>query len=98
VVAVALKTPLQIRLGICIHKTSLLNRPDDYIGFTPSCLPKFYNKIAPMPMYVVLSHHLDRVRLSTNMPYLPVLKLQRLFNDHFQSKYTKIRSILVLLG
>jgi len=26
-------------LGICIYKTSLLHRPDDYIGFTPSCSP-----------------------------------------------------------
>jgi len=35
-------------MGICIHKTSLVHRPDDYIGFTPSCPPTFYNKIAPM--------------------------------------------------
>jgi len=48
VISVALKTSLQIRLGICIYKTSLLHWPDDYIGFTPSCLPTFYNKIAPM--------------------------------------------------
>jgi len=39
VITVALKTPIQIRLGICIYKTSLLHQPDDYIGFTPSCLP-----------------------------------------------------------
>ena len=45
---VALKTPLEIRLGICIYKTSLLHRPDDYIGFTSRCPPTFYNKIAPM--------------------------------------------------
>ena len=32
-------TPLEIRLGICIYKTPFLHRPDDYIGFTPSCLP-----------------------------------------------------------
>jgi len=37
VISVALKTPLEIKLGICIHKTSFLHRPDDYIGFTPSC-------------------------------------------------------------
>ena len=48
VISVALKTPLEIRLGICIYKTSLLHRPDDHIGFTPSCPPTFYNKIAPM--------------------------------------------------
>jgi len=48
VIGVARKTPQQIRLGICIYKTSLLHRSDDYIGFTPSCPPSFYNKIAPM--------------------------------------------------
>ena len=36
-ISVALKTPIEIRLGICIYKTSLLHRPDDYIGFPPSC-------------------------------------------------------------
>ena len=35
-ISVALKTPLEIRLGICIRKTSLLHRSDDYIGFIPS--------------------------------------------------------------
>ena len=50
VISVAFKTPLQIRLGICTYKTSLLHRPDDYIGFTPSCHPTFYNKNAPMQM------------------------------------------------
>ena len=50
VVSIALKTPLEIRLGICLglHKTSLLHRPDDHIDFTPICPPTFYNKIAPM--------------------------------------------------
>jgi len=48
VISVALKTPLQIRLGICIYKSSLLHRPDEYIGFTLSCPPTFYNKFAPM--------------------------------------------------
>ena len=37
VISVALKTPLEIRLGICIYETSLLHQPDDYIGLTPSC-------------------------------------------------------------
>jgi len=32
----------------CIYKTPLLHRPDDYIGFTPSCPPTLCNKIAPM--------------------------------------------------
>jgi len=39
VISVALKTPLEIRLGICTYKTWLLHRPDDCIGFTPSCPP-----------------------------------------------------------
>ena len=47
-ISVALKTPLEIRLGICTYKTSLLHRPDVYTGLTPSCPPTFYNKIAPM--------------------------------------------------
>jgi len=34
VISVAIKTHLEIRLGSCIYKTSLLHRPDDYIGFT----------------------------------------------------------------
>jgi len=39
VISVALKTPLEIKLGICIHKTSLLHQPNDHISFTPSCPP-----------------------------------------------------------
>jgi len=38
-ISIALKTPLEIRLGICIYKTSLRHRPDDYVGFIPSCPP-----------------------------------------------------------
>jgi len=37
VISVALKTPLEIWLGICIYKTSLLHRTHDYIGLTPRC-------------------------------------------------------------
>ena len=48
VISVALKTPPEIRLGICIYKTSLLHRSDNCIGLTTSCPPTFYNKIAPM--------------------------------------------------
>jgi len=48
VISVAFKTPLKTRLGICIDKTSHQHRPDEYIGFTPSCPPTFCNKIAPM--------------------------------------------------
>ena len=39
VISVALKIPLKTRLGICIYKTLLLHRVDDYIGFTSSCPP-----------------------------------------------------------
>ena len=48
VMSVAFKALPETRLGICIYKTSLLHRTDDYIGFTPNCSPTFYNKIAPM--------------------------------------------------
>jgi len=60
--------PLEIRLAICIYKTPLLHWPDDYIGFTPSWPPTFYNKIAPMllcanvhshPIYFVLCFSLN---------------------------------------
>jgi len=47
-ISVALKTLLKTRLWICIYKTGLPHRPDDYIGFTSSCPSTFYNKIAPM--------------------------------------------------
>jgi len=39
----------------CMYKTPLLHRPDDCIGFTRSCPPTFYNKIAPMVMGVVVN-------------------------------------------
>jgi len=39
VISVAFKTPLKAILGICIDKTSHQHRPDEYIGFTPSCPP-----------------------------------------------------------
>jgi len=47
VISIALKTPLEIKLGNCIYKTSLLHRPDRYIGFTPSCAPHFTTKLRP---------------------------------------------------
>ena len=39
VIGVALKTPLKTRVGICIYKSSLPHRSDDYIGFTSICPP-----------------------------------------------------------
>jgi len=47
VISVALKTPLKIRLGISIFKTSLLHRPDDNIGFTSSCVPPYFTTKLP---------------------------------------------------
>jgi len=34
-------------LGACVYKTVLLNRPDDYIDFTPSCPAHFTTKLQP---------------------------------------------------
>ena len=50
VVSVALKTPLRNKIENLqpIYKTSILHRPDDYIGFRPSCSPTFYNRSAPI--------------------------------------------------
>ena len=45
VISVALKTLLEIRLVISIYKTSLLHRPEDCIGFAPSCPPHFTTKL-----------------------------------------------------
>jgi len=47
VISVAFKAPLTAGWGICIYKTSLLDRPNGYNGYIPSCPLKFYNKIAP---------------------------------------------------
>ena len=38
---------------MCIYKTSLPHLPDKYIGFTSSCPPTFYNKIAPMVLQML---------------------------------------------
>ena len=84
VISVALKTPLEIRLGICIYKTSLLHRPHDYIDFTPSWPPKFYNKIAPM------------VRKATCHFLLRLLRFLRLIG--YQYYYVFVGFILVLPG
>jgi len=62
VISVALKTPLEIKLWICIHKTSLLHRPNNQIGFTPSCPLTFYNKIAPMDVCVQVRGRLNLVQ------------------------------------
>ena len=62
-ISVALKTPPEIRLGVCIYETSLLHRSDNYIGFTPSFPPTFYNKIAPMMSSTMFSQILVGGRL-----------------------------------
>ena len=46
-ISVAFKTPLKTRLGTCIYKTVHLNRPDDCIGFAPSCPTHFTTKLRP---------------------------------------------------
>ena len=61
VIRVALKTLLKIKVGICIYKTSLPHRPDDYVGFTSSCPPTFYNKIAPMQLTYWVRYRNDTV-------------------------------------
>ena len=48
VISFALKTHLEIRLGICIYETSLLHWPDDYVVSHQVVPPIFYNKIAPV--------------------------------------------------
>jgi len=39
VIGVAFKTSLKNKIGTCIYKTVLLNRPDDYIDFAQSRPP-----------------------------------------------------------
>jgi len=55
VISVAFKTPLKTKLGICIYKTSLPHRPEDYIGFTSSCPPHILQQIAPMHSQTAMS-------------------------------------------
>jgi len=52
--------------NLYIYKTSLLHRPDDYIGFTPSYPPAFYNKMLPM---LVTIHMVDIVWNQTYSSY-----------------------------
>jgi len=59
VIRVSLKTPVEIRLGISLYKMSVLHRPDDYIGFTPSCPPTFYNKIAPVISHICVQRRMQ---------------------------------------
>ena len=58
VISAAFKTALKTRMGICINKTLLLDRPDDY-WFHIKLSPTFYNKIAPMvgTMDLLCFHH-----------------------------------------
>jgi len=61
-ISVTLKTPLKTRFGSCVYILSLPHRPDDYIGFTSSCPPTFYNKIAPMLLH-------QEIYLSSSWPF-----------------------------
>jgi len=58
VISVALETYLEIRLIICIYKTSLLHRPDDYIGFTPICAPHILQQNCAHALY----YYIDQAR------------------------------------
>jgi len=55
VISVAFNTRLERRLGICIYEISVLHRPQDYIGFTTSCPPTFYNKIASWVVFYYIA-------------------------------------------
>jgi len=93
-ISVAVKTHLEIRLGICIYKTSLLHRPDGYIGFTRNCPPTFYNKIAPMVgsdnnwrRLQILETSLiqeHKPKLNANIPSMPlyIFNLEQSFMPH----------------
>jgi len=58
VISVALEAYLEIRLVICIYKTSLLHRPDNYVGFTPSCLPHILQQNCAHAQY----YYVDQAR------------------------------------
>ena len=46
-ISVALKTHLEIRLGICIYETSVQHRPDDYLISHQAVPPHFTTKLLP---------------------------------------------------
>ena len=48
VISVSLRTPMKNKIENLYYKTSLPHRPDNYIGFTSSRPPTFYNKIVHM--------------------------------------------------
>ena len=79
VISFALKTHLEIRLGICIYKTWLLHRPVDYIGFTLSCPPTFHNKFALMYLRIACTG------FSTNSHELQIESKK--FNTKFQLQW-----------
>ena len=63
VISVALRTPLQTRL----LQTSLRHRPDNYIGFTSSFPPTFYNKIAPVCSSNLVFANETNINMSANL-------------------------------
>ena len=61
-ISASLKTHLEIRLAMCVYKTSFLHRPDDYIGFTSSCPPHILQQnCAHGRRQCVISMHVGRL-------------------------------------
>ena len=83
VISLALKTPLKTRLGICIYKTLLLHRVDDHIGFTSSCPPTIYNKIAPMIVF-------RWVKNSDNFDCFMITKVSSTYLFHKRGRVCKV--------
>jgi len=71
-ICVSLKTHLEKSLGICIYKTSFLHRPDDYIGFTPSCTPHFITKLRPWSVVVYTRPYCPSRIVYVNLHWLVV--------------------------
>ena len=78
VINVALKTHLEIRLGIFIYVTSLLHRPDDYLVSHQAVPPHFTTKLRPLfqgrdmqfHMFIFPSHQFISARPSVLFRFL----------------------------
>jgi len=89
VITVALKTHLKTRLGICVYKTLLLLRADDY-WFYIKLSPTFYIKIAPM--ITDNNYHSVIVALLLSGLPDPVFKNKKMFflyAEVYHNNYTK---------
>ena len=87
---VVFKTPLATRLGICIYKTSLLHRPDDYICFTPSCPPTFYNKIVTMRQITPFHSPASFLTCALDRGFVIFNPSQGIFNFFMNSGYSSL--------